>query len=194
MNLFIFDKDPKKSAEYFFAHDRLRASNQIKESAQMLAIGCKKFGMVLPIKGDGKEYKTNGHKNHPMTEWTVKSLENFELHFSYFYNLNKVFNNLTGKNHEGFEAYLRYRDRLSCSMGNMVVRFGALKGFKKASPIFIGMKEYMETPLKITSGMSVYDKYKAYLFNKHHFDKVKKRKPVKESSFYGKVAFDINDL
>lgn len=84
MNIFVFDDDLQASARYFFSHDKIRATNQIRESAQMLAIACDFFKLPIPLKVDGTPYSVKHHVNHPAVKWTCESWDNFAWHFGYF--------------------------------------------------------------------------------------------------------------
>jgi hypothetical protein len=80
MNIFVFDPNPKLSAQYFFLTDPLRARKQVVELCQMMATLVNK-----PVhKKDGSAYKTpKSFRNHPATKWISVSQKNYAWCWEY---------------------------------------------------------------------------------------------------------------
>lgn len=101
MNIFVFDKDPHKSAIWL---DDVRQNKMILETAQLLSTA---IHQNSDSDVDGIYRPT--HKHHPCTKWVAKSRANFSWALDYLKELGKVRNN----NHKSlsllscFEIYKR---------------------------------------------------------------------------------------
>lgn len=155
MNIFIFDPDLKKSAEYFFANDFKRANKQILESTQLLAHGCNKWGFRIPHNVQGEPYKLKGHKNHPVTQWVLKDFQRFVWLWIYTKHLCSVFKTMKGKKHK-------------CSQELELMEIMPFLLMQQVEPEFFGKEEYLYHPYKVHNGKDVYEKYILYLKNKQH--------------------------
>lgn len=150
MNIFIFDKNFKKSAQWFFEFDFKRANKQILESTEMLAVACSKFKMNKPLTKAGTPYKATRHVNHPCTKWTYSSLECFENHLAYTLALCAAYTAKTGKIH-------------ACEVG---LREVGLNKFQEGATVdfqFVGKRDYTTGIIEF---MNVYEKYTTYIINK----------------------------
>jgi len=159
MNIFIFFPNLELNAKWFFDQDFRRANKQISESTQMISMACPTFNHKIPISKSGLPYKINStHFNNKCSIWTRSNLSNFYWHKLYVDFLCKEFESRRGKKHY-------------CEVSLQFLQVSKPEYLEPITPIFIGKKDLLFYPHKIIESMSVYEKYKYYLWNKHFFEK-----------------------
>lgn len=89
MNIFLFDLDLDKNAEFFFMHDKKRFNKQIVESTQLLAASLKHWNNREILKADGTPYIVNRILHHPACKWLLVDKVNHEWHIKYLRSLFK---------------------------------------------------------------------------------------------------------
>jgi hypothetical protein len=157
MNLFIFDPDLRKSAQYFFAKDPKRARKQIVESTQMIAIMADQLDLPRLYKCNGAPYKVTTHRTHPCTLWVRESMQNFMLTINYTLELCTEFVKRSEKPHACHVTLINW---LKASSGRLKAYS---EGLPRAEPKFFGSAAYS---FRIPADISVYEKYRIYLDNK----------------------------
>jgi hypothetical protein len=157
MNIFVFDADLKKSAQYFFSCDQQRARKQIVESTQMIAIAADFFGLPQLYKFTGAPYKVTAHRLHPCAKWVRESLANLLWTVDYTLELCTEYAKISDKPQACHVTLLNW---LKLAAGWLSKNVDDLT---KVEPQFFGASAYM---YNVSSSKDVYEKYRTYLSNK----------------------------
>jgi hypothetical protein len=157
MNIFIFDSDLKKSAQYFFERDPRRARKQIVEATQMIAIAADQLDLPRLYKCNGAPYKVTTHRTHPCAKWVRESMQNFMLTINYTLELCTEHAKRSDRPHACHVTLINW---LKVSADWLKEQS---RGLPKAEPIFIGSPAYV---YRLRECESVYEKYRLYLDNK----------------------------
>lgn len=152
MNIFLFDEDLKKNAEYFKDRDPKRFNKQIVESAQLMAASMKHHHNIIMYKKDGTEYTVNRILNHPACKWLLVDINNHYWHIKYLQHLLVL-----SPNHSCNKTVLDAKSELG---------FVPMLDFMKSPD----PKEYLCITNSDMSGLedpTVFKKYIRHLDNKH---------------------------
>lgn len=90
MNIFLFDFDLNKNAQWFKDNDYRRFNKQIVESTQLFAASMKHWHRVDVIKSDGNPYIVNRILYHPACKYLLEDIDNHYWHINYLESLLKL--------------------------------------------------------------------------------------------------------
>lgn len=143
MNIFIFNKDFEKSAEYFAKKDFKRFNKQILESTQMIA------NFMNIRKKDGTLYKKT-HLNHPCVKWTERNLNR---HLCYLVAHLNVYEDIKEKKHACAISVGRVLPLSIFLFGDNNFEFLGVKDFvAKSKSVYKNYRDYLDWKLNKSKG------------------------------------------
>lgn len=151
MNIFLFDFDLDKNAEYFKEKDPKRFNKQLVESVQLMAASLSVWNSISVKKADGSNYIVDRILHHPACKFLTNNIVNHLWHIEYV------------------RALTRLAPNHSCS-----------KSFNELNlPVRdVSISEYLNITNSDMSGIPVNapvtEYYKRHLENKHLNDKIRR--------------------